>query len=377
MSKGRILAAAVLIALGIAVGFVVLRAGKPIHMGFIGDLTGKFADLGKTCRDGALMAVEQINAAGGIDGRKLRMTIMDEGAADMDAVEAIRQLAEQNVSVSIGPFTSAAAKNALAHLNEAGLLSVGPVVAGDYMAGKDDYFIKLFPSTALFGSSLAELASEEYGVGNAVVIFDEHNSAYSTPIIEEFARVLERSGGTVQANIAFDSSRNGDYSAIARQAAAYKPDGILLVTSSLSAAMIAQHLRKQGSEATFFSSAWAASNELIANGGSAVEGMLFYIPYDQNLDDPGFQTFVRRFEDRFFYEPTFCSAFNYDAVMMVAEALRQDSWAKGLELRDIILKIGSFKGCQKRFEVDENGDAHRDLILQTVRDGEFVTIERQ
>ena len=80
---------------------------KPLRLGFIGGLSGPVADLGESGRDGALLAVEEINAAGGIGGRRVELHLIDDGQDEEQAAAAVETLAREGVELIIGPLTSA------------------------------------------------------------------------------------------------------------------------------------------------------------------------------------------------------------------------------------------------------------------------------
>lgn len=372
MKRLFLLVAAVLAAL-IAV-VVLMREPEPVKIGYLGSLTGKFADLGKTCRDGAILAVEQLNAGGGVNGRPLVVTFRDDVSLPEKAEESFRGFIETGVDVVIGPLISSNAKQILPLVNEFHLPTVGPVVAGDFMAGKDDYFIKLFPASGEFGVKIGELAVRKKSKGRFVTIHDDQNPAYAMPIIAGFNKVVADAGATVVEAIEFNSLASPSYDALAKRINESDPDGVLLITSSLSAANLVQQLKKLGSKAEVYSSSWAASNQLISNGGMAVEGMFFYVPFDKDSALDSSQSFVRSYEERFSEEPTYCSAFNYDAVMLVADVLRESGQSGGAEFKEAVQKVKRFHGVQGPYEIDENGDARRQLFLQTVKDGKFVVV---
>ncbi len=170
---------------------------KPFVIGYIGSISGKFSDMGKTCRDGALLAVEEINNRGGINGRKIKLEIKDDNSSPTMSLEMAKILASEGIKNIVGPFTSASAANILSYINSEEILTVGPVIAGDMMAEKDDYFIKMYPSTERFGTELGKLAAKDKKLKKLVTIIDENNKAYCEPIVEAFKKEVIFLGGKI------------------------------------------------------------------------------------------------------------------------------------------------------------------------------------
>ncbi len=347
----------------------------PIRIGYIGSLTGKFSDLGTTCRDGALMAVEEINASNGINGRKLQLVVRDDQSSSDMALTVTKQLIAQNVQAIIGPLTSASAKEILDLINDNEILTIGPVIAGDFMAKKEDFFIKMYTSTSIFGSKMGELAASDKGLKRLAIISDDDNLAYTAPIATSFEKKVNEFGGEVVESIHFNSQNNLSFSKLADEIIASNPDGLLMVTAPLATAMILQQLRLKGSNIQCFSSSWAASKELITEGGSAVEGLLLYIAFNSKSTLPSHTQFINNYKARFAKAPNYCSSFNHDAVFMLAEALKEASKGSQKKLNELIIEGSPYKGIQGEFDVDKNGDISGDLFLQTIKDGKFIIID--
>lgn len=347
---------------------------KPaVKIGYIGSLTGKFSDLGKTCRDGAILAVEHVNADGGVSGRFLELVVRDDGSMSQNSLAKAQELAEEGVQAIVGPLASSSAKALLSYVNEHKVVTVGPVISGDYMARKDDMFVKLYPNTSKFGQMLAQLAGKRLGLKNIAVVFDERNQAYSEPILASFQDQLEKSGGNIDATVSFNSLKSIiSYPDLAKELLAAAPDGVLLIASPLDSALLSQQIRMKNKDVVLLSSSWAASEELVTNGGEAVEGIFMYVPFDPDSKHPPFLEFQAQYQSRFASEPSFCSVFNYDAVMLLARALENDVFAQGDALMTRVRDVKDYEGVQGAYSVDANGDADKVLILQTIKDGLLV-----
>ncbi len=166
----------------------------PIRIGYIGSISGKYAAMGTSARNGALLAMEEINKAGGINTRPVEFIIKDDSGDPSKALYAAKELNRDGVQLIIGPLTTASATRILPYINREQILTLGPATAGENLANQDDYFIKLFPSTRTFGEYTARL-SLKMAVDTISIVTDHRNKHFGESMIDGFMTVLERGGG--------------------------------------------------------------------------------------------------------------------------------------------------------------------------------------
>lgn len=351
----------------------IMAPPTPLVIGCVSSLTGRFAALGATCRDGALLAVEELNARGGVAGRPLVLTVKDDQSTPSRTPELFRELAAEGASAVAGPYTSASGVAALPVINELGLVTVGPTTAADALAGQDDFFLKLYPSTHLFGESLANLAARIPGVDRVAIVADTANREYAEPIISRFTDILTAQGRPSPPAVLYDSKAGEPFPDLAARCLQHRPQAVLFIASALDTAMLAQQLRLRVPEMVLLSSSWAATGELLQNGGRAVEGLYFFMPLAMADASPEYQAFAQAYERRFGTRPSYGPLFFYEAVLILARGLAADPQARGPALKRLILAQGPHRGVQHSFALDAAGDAQRPLYLHQIRNGTFVT----
>ncbi|EPR40873.1 extracellular ligand-binding receptor [Desulfovibrio sp. X2] len=348
--------------------------GNPIAIGFLGPLQGKYSDLGVQGRNGAMLAVEEINAEGGVAGRPLLLTAVDDANDEAKAVAAIRTLGRQEVTAVIGPMTSVVAVTVLPLAAEEGLTLISPTVSSPYLSGKKDNFYRLTPDTPHECAALARFALTKRGVRDVAVITDLANAAYTVPCADNFISELHAAGGRVLADIRLNSAAVGDWKPTAAELARLGPDAVFGVLSGRDFASLARDLHHQGTRTLLLGSMWSATQELLQTGGLSVEGALFSLNYDDNNPLPRFQAFKQRFERRFGTPPSFAACFSYEAVMVLARALE---WTRGSRngLPEALSALGKVEGVQSPLVFDEYGDVSRRGFIVEVKDGGFKTLE--
>lgn len=345
---------------------------EPVRIGYLGTLTGRHGDLGTAGRDGAIFAVEEINRRGGIKGRPVELVIRDDRDDPETAKRVVRELTGERVAAIVGPMTSTMAVATAPVVTESHVVMVGPTIATNDLAGKDDNFLRVYPASRTTAHHLARHARRR-GISRIAVLYDLANRAHTEGWYRHFREEFEREGGTVVAALSFDSGRPVGFLSLTRQALAARPDGVLLLSGGLDTAMLCQQLRKLGASLPIIASEWSATDELIHHGGSAVEGITYYQYYDRNDGSPRFAEFRESFSRRFGVPPEFGAVYAYDATQVILQGLAAaDSPSK---LKEAILARGRFHGVQGEFTIDRFGDADRKPILMTVTEDGFKKME--
>ena len=348
-----------------AVTFWLLRTPPPLRLGLVGSLSGRFAVLGTTGRDGAILAVEEINAAGGIDGRRVELDIVDDRGDGEACRQAYETLASRDCRLVIGPFATGPATAALETINRLGVLTLAPTVAGDNFAGQDDWFLRFHPSPRVMGRMLGSMAIAD-GVRVLAVIGDAANGPFvSTTLagVREAAgqelRLIERS---------FDSRKRESLLTVASEVA--EAEAVLLVASSLDTAALAQRLRAQQTDRRLLCASWSVSKELIANGGRSVDGMRTVLPIDFGSETT--QALGQRFQARFGEEATFVAVLHHGAVQSLAAAIRSTGSTDPLVLRRAMTAAEAPPGAPPGCRLDRFGDPCCDLVPHRIVEGRLV-----
>lgn len=372
--KARIALVAVLalIVIGGALRFLVFDK-KPMPLGFVAQMTGKQAELGVQERNGVILAVEQINAAGGIDGRMLELVIRDDFGIPEKARTADDELIKAGVVAIIGHATSGQTVEGLKVTNPAAKVMISPTASTPALSGQDDYFFRVYPTFKDSSRAFAEHILRTEGLKRLAIIYDTDNAAYAGMYRTTFADRFKELGGTVAGETGFASSKQPDFEALLKTLQGSDADGLLIVAADIDTALIAQKVRLMNWSIPLFTSAWAQTETLINNGGKAIEGLKLEQSFAATSQAPAFLEFKSRFQARFGQSPSFGAAFGYEAAMVLAEALKNTK-GKPDRLKEELLKIKDFKGLIDNFSLDQFGDVERPFYLSAVENGKFVIL---
>lgn len=345
----------------------------PVRIGFSGELTGRNADLGVHGRNGAMLAVESLNQNGGINGRPIELLVRDDGGTPEGARTADTALIEAGVVAIVGHMTSGQSVAGLTVTEKAGKVMLSPTTSTSRLTGIDDHFLRIQPTITAAASGLARLVRSQYRIRQLAIIADEDNRAYSEAFQQAFRSAFDETGGQVTAAVGYSSSSQPDFDRMLLPIITPDMEGLLIIASSQDTAFIAQHARISGFSGQLFSSGWAQTEDLIHDGGQAVEDLIMVADYDTDSQQPAFQHFGKRYRERFGRPPIFAAAQAYEAVMVLAEALKQ---TRGDEagLKQALLNIRDFNGLVGTITMDPYGDVIRTQFVVTVKNGAFQTV---
>jgi branched-chain amino acid transport system substrate-binding protein len=252
------------------------------------------------------------------------------------------------------------------------VLMVSPTVSSSAFRGRDDWFVMLHPSTAESAAKMADWLARTGGPRRVTVVFDLSNLAYTQSWHDHFKAEQERRGGTVT-SLPFTSGQVERWGDLASRALAGKPDAVLLIANALDAAALAQQLRKARPGVPLLGTEWGFTHDILAHGGTAVDGAHFIQKVDVNSTVARYQRFKAAYDARFNRPVDFAAILAYEATEVLAAGLRRDATRAGI--RSAVLGIGTFRGLQADFTIDRFGDVQRRHFVMTVKDGEMIRVE--
>lgn len=346
---------------------------EPVRIGFMGGVSGRFADLGTTGRNGVMLAVEWRNEQGGVAGRRVELVIKDDQQDEEKARHALQELISEGVTAVLGPMTSSIAASIVADADRAGMLLVGGTVTTSGLTGKDDNFIRTISTTSEYGSHAAHNYRQRYDFKRVALIYDLANRDYTENWAKAFAATFEAEGGQVVQSLGFDSRNEKDYALLVGQLLRVQPELLVIAASAVDGALLAQKVRQRDARVRLAGSAWTGSYRLMELGGSSVEGMLIEQYYNQDDASEGYRHFYQAYLKRFGYEPGFAGVVAFDAANVLLDGLNENPDRNGLKAR--ILKRTPFKGVQGEIPIDRYGDAERPITMTEVRGGKFVVVQ--
>lgn len=348
------------------------QAEPPLLIGYVGGLTGRVAGLGVAGRDAVLLAVEERNAAGGINGRRIELISRDDQQDEETARKAARSLIDTGVVAIVGPMTSAMATAMLPFTNPAQVALISPTVTTNQFSQLDDHFFRVTMPLKVNADKLAQYAVSR-GLKTFAVCIDTANAAYTEDWFVSFRSPLEAAGGRIIHVERYKSGAETGVFPLAERIVKSRPDAVLLLCGAMDSALMAQQVRKLGSPFPLFGTEWSFTSDIVNFGGGAIEEMRAFVTYNPVSQASRHQQFLVSFEKRFGYRPSFAAVLSYEAASYLFAGLERNPRREGL--KEALLAVGSFPGLQGEVRINRFGDPDRETYLAVIRQGRFATID--
>lgn len=354
----------------LAAAILVVGCGpkEPIRIGFIGELTGNSADLGEAGRNGAMLAIEQANQTGGINGHRIELLARDTGSTPETAVKAADELLDAKVVAIIGPMTTSMAKALMPRMDAAQVPMVSPTASAVTLSGLDDHLFRINWTTRDNAHLYAKLCLER-GYRRLAAAANENNRAFSENWMQELKLAFEQGGGQIVDTLYFDSGAESQLPMIEKLLGT-RPDALVFAANAGDSARLAQQTRKLDKNIPLIAAEWAGTDQLIELGGSSVEGLVVVLQFNADDQSPRFFDFRQRYAKRFGRAPAFASVLAHDAATVLIDALARRSG--DMPLKKNLIDLGPFQGLQETIHFDANGDTRRSATIATVNNGRFV-----
>jgi branched-chain amino acid transport system substrate-binding protein len=318
---------------------------------------------------GIAMAAEEINARGGILGRKLRMDVhIGHSPAEEHAIARSIAADPDYVAVIGHPISSAAIPVSLTY-QEAGLLFISPGATTPKLTGHGfSYVFRNVPSDAQTGRLLVEFSLAQ-GFKRMVVIDDE--SEYGTALASIFVEAASATGINILLRRSYFPWQT-DFSFMLDDIKKQGGDAIFLGGTVPQAALVIRQARRMGIQLPFIGGDALDTHELLAVAGKAAEGTIVSSVFDPFAADPNTQKFVQKFQSRWQAPPDSWAALGYDAVYLLDDAFTQANSTVPIMAASFLRFMEDRTSVMGPYSFLKNGDVIGKILhFKEVRGGKF------
>ena len=347
-------------------------AGGDILIGEYSSLTGLQGTFGTSTHQGIIMAADEVNAAGGINGRKVKILTEDDQSKPEEAANAVTKLISQsNVVAILGEVASTASLAAAPICQSNKVPMITPSSTNPEVTKKGDYIFRMCFTDDYQGPAMADYAAKQAGVKTAAILTDVKND-YSVFLGRDFERRFTEDGGRI---IAKASYSNGD-SDFRAQLTSIKPSNpqILWVPGYYTdVGQIAQQARDLGITAPLVGGDGWVSPKLVEIGGKALEGCYYANHYSYNDRSPVVHNFVEKYQQRFGAKPDGMAALAYDAMHVLADAMKRAKKLDGPTLRDAIAATKGYTGVTGTITLGpDRNPVGKKIVIEEIKNGQLV-----
>lgn len=352
-----------------------VAADDTIKIGEFASLTGKEATYGQAAHKGTLLAIEEINAAGGVLGKKLELIFEDDQSKPGEAATIAKKLISRDKVVAIlGEITSGRTLEAAPVAQNARIPLVSPGATAPEVTARGDYIFRVCFVDSFQGSVMAKFARQSLKL-KRVAVLSSASSAQSVGLARIFRQRFSADGGVIALEQKF-SEGDKDFRAQLTSIRAAGVEGIFVPAYYSEAALICKQARDLGVTVPLFGIDGWESTELIAIGGAAVEGAYFSTHFSPESNDPAVASFNERFRRRWSAGTDALSALGYDSAQLLADAIRRAGTTESARLRDALAATKNFKGVTGTISLDAQRNATKSAVVLQVKGGRFVFVER-
>lgn len=375
----------ILTALALSLAFMVVGCKKPVEtgetikIGLAAPMSGDAAAYGEIVKNGAMMKIDEINAAGGINGKLLELVVGDERCDPKEAAAVAQNFVSNPEIVAIvGHVCSSAMLAAIPIYDVAGPAIISPTCTNINIgtASKNRWTFRDVYRDDFQGEFLAKYSKEVLGLKKVAIFYDTND--YAIGLKDAFEAAAKEIGLEVVGTEAY----TGDTVDFAPQLTKFKevaPDGIFIAGYYEKGGLILSQAMKLGIKAQFMGADGLNNPELINIAKEAAEGFIASTPFIFEANEAGMK-FKADFESKYSVTPDWMAANSYDCVGILADVIAKVGTDRAA-IRDGLQAMNSpetgYKGLTGVTYFDKNGDCQKPAYVAVVKGGAFVAAEKQ
>lgn len=352
--------------------------GDTIKIGANLELSGNVASYGSSIGDGVDLAVEEINANGGINGKKIELVKVDNKSENAEATTAAIRLAEQDKVVAmIAPATSGNTVATVQIANDKKIPLVtasgtAPNVTENKDGSINEYAFRTCFIDPFQGTVAANFATNDLGAKN-VAIFADNASDYAKGLAASFKETIEANGGTVVIEEAY-VAKDVDFKSTLTNIKAKNPDFIFIPGYYEEVGLIVKQARELGITAPLMGAdGWDSPTLVELAGADALNNTFITNHYSSEDPDATIQAFVKAFETKYSKAPNAFHALGYDTMYYLADAIgRVDGDITGEAIKDQLAATKDLSLITGTFSVDEKHNPVKSATVLEFKDGNQV-----
>ena len=370
----------------IAIAALTLSAGfsmaqTVVTIAHVGPTSGGIAHLGKDNENGAIMAVEELNAAGvTIGGKKVTIKLMTEdGAADPKQGTAVAQkLVDANVSGVVGHLNSGTSIPASKIYSDAGIPQISPSATNPkYTRQGFKTTFRVVADDTQLGGTLGKYAVNTLK-GKSIAVIDDR-TAYGQGVAEEFSKAVKAAGGSIVAQ-EFTTDKATDFNAILTSIKGKKPDVVFFGGMDAVAGPMLRQMKSLGINAKFMGGDGICSAELVKLAGDAVTDNQVFCAEAGGVE-PGSKfeaaknDFDKKFKAKFGVDVQVYAPYVYDSVKIMVAAMVKAGSSDPAKYLPVLAATKDYQGVTGAISFDNKGDVlNGALTLQTIKGGKLQVL---
>lgn len=345
--------------------------GDEILIGEVGSLTGSEATFGTSTRDGIALAIKQINDAGGVKGKKLRVITLDDQGKPEEAATAVTKLITQDKVTAILGEVASSRSLAMAPIAQANKVPmVTPSSTNPKVTEVGDYIFRVCFIDPFQGAVMAKFAANTLKVKRAAILRDIKND-YSVGLANFFAETFKKHGGQIVIDQSY-SAGDVDFKSQLTSIKTQSPEVVFVPGYYTEVGLIARQARELGIKAPMLGGDGWDSAKLTEIGGNALVGSYFSNHYSADDKSENVQKFIADYKALFGNVPDGLAAMGYDAAMVLADAMKRAKSLSNEDIRQALAETKDYPGVTGKITMDQNRNAVKSAVVIEVKPAGFT-----
>ena len=346
-----------------------------IAVGEFASLTGKEATFGISSHEGTVLAVEELNAAGGVLGKKIKLLTEDNQSKAGESANAVNKLvAKDGVVAILGEVASSRSLEAAPICQSNKTPMISPSSTNPKVTQTGDYIFRVCFIDPFQGTVMANFAKKTLKA-QKVAVFTDVKSDYSKGLAKFFKEGFVKAGGQIVSELDYnggDKDFKGQLTAIK----AANPDGVFVPGYYTDAALICIQAKEVGLTVPMFGGDGWESDKLTEIGKEAVEGNYFSTHYTPDAGGEKGKAFVAAYKKRYNGKlPDAMAALGYDSAVILADAIKRAGSTDGPKVQAALAETKEFDAVTGKITINKQRDADKAAVILKVKDGKFSYVE--
>lgn len=346
-----------------------------VLVGHFASMTGSEATFGRSTDNGIRMAVEEENAAGGVNGKLVEIITYDDKGDAREAGSAVTRLVSRDGVVAVlGEVASGLSLAGAPICQESGVPMITPSSTNPKVTKTGDKIFRVCfidPFQGWVGAKFAR-ENEKIKAEKAAILYDQA-SPYSVGLREEFEKAFTELGGTITSTETYQAG-DQDFSAQLTGIRSSGPDVVYIPGYYTDAGNIAIQARKLGINVPLLGGDGWDSSKLGEIGGEAINNSFYSNHYSQQDPSPRVQDFIKEYKDKFGEAPDALAALGYDAARILIEAMRQAKSLGGDAIAAELAATKDFDGVTGKISIDADRNAVKPAVMLEMIDGQAIYV---
>ena len=349
-------------------------AEDEIKVGEFAALTGGSASFGQSSHKGTELAFDEINAAGGVLGKKFKLiTEDDQSVAGQPATIVRKLIAQDKVVAVLGEVRSSATLEAAPICQQDKIPLISPAATNPKVTEVGDYISRICFIDPFQGTVMAKFALSK-GWKKVAVLTDVKQD-YSVGLAEFFTKGFTAGGGQIVKEQKY-STGDKDFKPQLTSIKASKPDAIFIPGYYGEVALMGKQARLLGIKVPLLGGDGWVGDSLLKVAGNSLDGSFFSCHFSADDQSPAVQEFVKKYKAKYGGEvPDDMAALGYDSAMILAAAIKRVGTTEGDKLKDAIATTKDHKGITGVITLDAHRDASKPAVILTIAKGGYQFVE--